>query len=159
MKKVVRVSGHSSIHAKRNTKELWCDVWLRFKDRRKTVLLAPCLNSFRYLLMDLDFAKDIQRQDNERPNNHESKLGAQDALDLDLEVLAGQRIINDLKNGATAVVEGQAFIEEVYTMHDLIDRAAANEMILEYLHQKGYNKNNIKVVWDKYKYKEFSISR
>lgn len=128
--KDVRVICHEPIAVHNDYKQGWCDVWLRFKLRRKTIRKGPTL------IGRADLRRSIERNTHfaEQYQGEEAKMFTDEARLLTEIDLA----LNSVGMLAVGLSEG---CPDVYTSADMIDNAEARRMIAFLLSLYGVEKH------------------
>lgn len=114
-KKRVICSGHGPIFCGKQYKSPWEDVWIRWKERRKTKYHAPVLISLPLARFDLSVAEELVKK------YPEEKEFRDDLVSL-------QGIISTLEAGAYYIKDFDKF-PTLYTPKDYIDQAEAEKLL------------------------------
>lgn len=126
-KKKVYVRCYAPIAVDSSFSVPWCDVWLRFHDRRKTAYKAPTLRSRLNLLSDLEINQECAAEYPVHKSLYEDDIQKYNWI---LRFLESNPFYCDLFNVDQP---------DIFTAKDLIDRAEAERMIDWYLRSLGFN--------------------
>lgn len=130
--KDVRVICHEPIAAYNDYKQGWCDVWLRFKLRRKTIRKGPTLISrhdLRRCIANADRFAEVYADDEDFRNLYLQSAKEYRGIDMLLDTFGCW--VEDKDEGC----------HDVYTSADMIDNAEARRMIAFLLSLYGVEKH------------------
>ena len=126
-KKNILCLGSSPLQNWANEKETWIDVWLRFKDRRRNMYLAPCLMGTADLDGDIDLLSTLIEENKTKFTNEWKKEKAE-----------MKSIREYLKTNFAYVVKHESGCDDVYISSDMFDREMAEKALTIYLGSVGF---------------------
>ncbi len=143
-KKKVRLTSQGLYTLYPDYKVNWDDVYLKFKIKRTTVYLAPCLCSYGNLLHDIEVRKKVAKECSECDEKwYENEVKSLETIRDNLNTGTKHAVNATPKN---RFKPGEEFVfADIYTRAETIDKNEAENMLSFYLNMLDCK--NVKYSW------------
>lgn len=147
MKKTIKLISYSPLRYGESVG--WDDMYLRFKMRRKTVKLAPCLISREHLVSDIKMHERFANESNKFVAEYQKDVANMQEM---LRQVDSNGYAIDAKPDSVFKPNKDFVLANVYTKANWIDKKESERMITWYLGEFGLTNLNFRFDWIKEKF-------